>query len=291
MANVQFGTVVGLRRFRGLYEGSDTLRAGMALCYNYDTTTNYLGANKAHTSTTLSAEAIEGATTADGNQNEGKFMRLEKPAAANVKFLAGLVAGPMGPKTGPSHVDMYDLNDSGACVVWSVSNVTAGDPLFVTAGLYSVDTVGDVFVGYAMETVNRSSTNGLVLMYANRSASAAAPTVNTADFTVDGGDHGKTFTNLGDTGAQVATLPAASTVPGLEVTFVVEAIQTIAITPATGDKIIFGNGSDVLADSQALTLTPGDANDYGMNITIVSNGDNWSVKSAWATGVALFVIP
>jgi len=166
MANVQHGTIVGLRKFRALYEGSDELYAGSVLCFNYDTTDNYLGVNK--------ATGLEGTTTADGYQNEGKFMRLEKPATDNLKFIAGLTAkdGRSGTE-GPMHVDLYDLNDSGVVAVRSASDVTAGDAMFASAGAYTVDTVGEVFLGYAMETVDRASTNGLVLMYANRSVAAS----------------------------------------------------------------------------------------------------------------------
>lgn len=286
MSLVQFGTVVGMRKFRGYYEGTDALYEGMVLAYNSDTTTNYLGVNK--------ATGAEGTTTADGYQNEGKFMFLEKPAAGNIKFIAGVVAGDgKSGKTGPFHVNLYELNGAVMPVRMNVS-VTHGQALYVNAGSYLVTNVpGDLLIGYAMETVDRSGTAGLVLAKIDQPIPGVGNgvTAKTADFTLAAADNGKIFTNTGDTGAMVVTLPTASTVTGLKATFVIDAVQTIALSPAAGDKIVFGNGSDALADGEDLVMTPGDANDAGMNITIVSDGDNWQVVSAWATAVTLWVIP
>lgn len=286
MANVQFGTVVGMRKFRGYFQGTDDLYEGMVLCYNWDTTDNYLGVNK--------ATGAEGTTTADGYQNEGKFMYHEKPAAANIRFVSGVVAkdGKSG-TAGPYHTNLYELNGAVLPVRANVS-VTAGDALYITAGSYLVsNVVGDLLIGYAMETVDRSGTAGLVLAKIDQPQMAigGGPVAKTADFTLAANDHNKVFTNKGDTGALVVTLPVASTVPGLKATFVIEAVQTIALSPDGSDRLIFGNDADACADGEDLTLTPADANDEGMNITIMSNGVDWQVISAWAPLAAKFVIP
>lgn len=158
MSNVQFGTNVGLRKKRVYYEGSDTIYEGMALCYNQDTTDNILGWDKGNDE--------EDSTTAEGYQNEGKFLRVEKPATANLKFFAGFVcAGGWNGKTGPRWLDIYAPN--GAVVpVRGTDSHTIGEKLYIVNGDYEVTNApadASVPIGYAMETVDRSTTEGLLL--------------------------------------------------------------------------------------------------------------------------------
>ncbi len=69
---------------RVLYEGTSVIYQGMPVCYNYDTTDNIDG-----------YDAVDGAgsTTDEGHQNEGKYVRVEDPAADNLMHFAGVVAG------------------------------------------------------------------------------------------------------------------------------------------------------------------------------------------------------
>ena len=153
-----FGGNENVDKKRVYYEGSDTLYTGVALCYNQDTTDNILGYDKEN------SEA--GSTTAEGYQNEGKFLRVEKPATANLQFLAGYVAEGSNNVTGPKWVDIHVPN--GAIFgVRATDSVTIGDKMYVINGDYEVTTdltAASVHVGYAMETVDRSSTEGIILM-------------------------------------------------------------------------------------------------------------------------------
>jgi hypothetical protein len=63
--HADFGTnAQAYKKKRVKYEGTSTIRMGMPLCYNWDTTTNILGWDKGN--------SAEGTTTADGYQNEGR---------------------------------------------------------------------------------------------------------------------------------------------------------------------------------------------------------------------------
>jgi hypothetical protein len=156
---VSFGTNTNAKRKRVYYTGSGTIRQGMPLCYDYDTTTNVLGYNK--------AGSANGTTTADGSQNEGKFLRVEAPSADNAEFLAGFVAqgGEVG-KTGPRWLDIFVPNDS-IIPVWTDKSITVKDELYLEAGELTVVNATQVGmlakIGVAVETVDRSSTAGIVL--------------------------------------------------------------------------------------------------------------------------------
>jgi hypothetical protein len=150
------------------YEGSDTIYEGYALCYNQDTTDNWLGVDgsKVDFTTTASTSGLESTTTAEGYQNEGKFIRVEKPATANLQWLAGFVVGTSKGFTGPGAVDIYVPN--GAIVpVYTNKSCTIGQSLGITDGSYLLQAVtGDgtpVPCAQVMETVDRSSDNGIAL--------------------------------------------------------------------------------------------------------------------------------
>jgi len=157
MSNVDFGTnSAAVQKKRVYYEGSNAIYEGMALCYNYDTTSNILGWDKAN--------GVKGSTTADGNQNEGKFLRVEEPSVANSPFFAGVVAGPdKGGQTGPCWVNIYIPN--GAIVpVWTDKSITAKDKMYLEPGENTlVNDVQGIYVGMSLETKDRSSTAGIVL--------------------------------------------------------------------------------------------------------------------------------
>ena len=81
-------------------------------------------------------------------------------------------------------------------------------------------------------------------LYPSISPKSAPIVTKTADYTVTAADFGSIFTNTGDTGAQVLTLPSAATVANKGIRVASLAAQTITLTPATGEKI-FLNGSGV----------------------------------------------
>jgi len=84
----------------------------MPVCYEFDATTNWLGVNGATIDFTTTASSLtEGTTTAEGYQNEGKFIRVEDPDADNIHAFAGVVAGAdHAGKTGPRKIDIYIPN-------------------------------------------------------------------------------------------------------------------------------------------------------------------------------------
>lgn len=150
------------RRITVYYEGTSTIREGMPLCYNFDTTTNWLGVESIDFTSTAST-ITESTTTAEGYQNEGKFIRVEDPATANLKYLAGFVAGAdHDGEDGPKALDIYIPN--GAIVpVRTDASTTVGATALGIADGETLCISGGTSVALAWETVDRSSTNGIVL--------------------------------------------------------------------------------------------------------------------------------
>lgn len=154
MALPQMGTNSEALRKWVYFEGTDTIREGMPVCYNFDTTDNILG---------WSGSAASG-TTPEGSQNEGKFMRVELATEANMVFFAGVVAGSAkAGLAGPCWLDIYVANGAIVPVRTSANCVVGATSLGLTSGAAALEAGGDVPVGVAMETVDRSGTNGIVL--------------------------------------------------------------------------------------------------------------------------------
>jgi len=93
------------------YFGASTIYEGMPVCYD-NSTTNWLGVDGSSVDFTTTASSItEGTTTADGYQNEGKFIRVENVNADNISLFAGVVAGAdHAGETGPRALDIYIPN-------------------------------------------------------------------------------------------------------------------------------------------------------------------------------------
>lgn len=103
MSLVQFGTnIASIRKktvnFYNRSGSAVTVYEGMPVCYLFDTTNNILGINK--------ETNVKGATTAEGYQNEGKFMLVELPYTDNLLWFAGVVAA--GPWVGKSVATLAD---------------------------------------------------------------------------------------------------------------------------------------------------------------------------------------
>lgn len=146
---------------RVYYEGSDTVYEGMALCYNSDTTDNWTGYEY--------ADSAETGTTAEGNQNEGKYIRVEKPANDNLLFFAGVVAGTEKTgQSGPCELDIYIPNGAVVPVRSSIQTYEGESVLAILAGDYEFQTSTygsnrSVACAIAMEDNDCSSTEGLCL--------------------------------------------------------------------------------------------------------------------------------
>lgn len=159
----QFGTSSNARRKRVYYSGTSTIREGMPLCYNYDTLNNILGYDKGAGGDVTSQTTPE--TTADGNQNEGKFMEVENVSVTNKAFFAGVVAGTSYDGiTGPKWLDIYEAN-SAIVPVRTDKSITALDKLYLEAGESTLvnDSTALPCVAVAVETVDRGSIAGIVL--------------------------------------------------------------------------------------------------------------------------------
>ena len=146
------------KRVTVYYEGTNTVYEGMLLHYNHDTTANWSGVDR--------LDGSESATTTEGSQNEGRWIRVEEPSDANRRLPAGVVAkgsGGIG-AIGPSLVDIYVLN--GATVpVYTDKSVTINEKAYMEVGQNTVinSAVGNgPCIGYFVETIDRS-TAGLAL--------------------------------------------------------------------------------------------------------------------------------
>jgi len=172
MANVIFGTNIdSLRKARVYYKDSSTIYEGMPVCYEYNATTNVLGYSKSEGGEDARTQTSR-TVTAEGYQNEGKFLRVENPATANLNWFAGVVAagGYVG-KIGPKWVDIYEPNGAIVPVRTNANCSVGATTLGIGDGLqyFAVSTGDDdpMPVAVAEETVDRSGTTGLVLAKIN----------------------------------------------------------------------------------------------------------------------------
>jgi len=161
---VSFGTNTNAQRKRVYYTESSTIYEGMPVNYEFDATTNVLGINKNGNTA--------GSTTAEGYQNEGKFLRVENPDADNLPAFAGVVAtGSNVGSIGPAWIDIFIPN--GAIVpVRTDLNCTVGRTILAVESASQELTVplaaaNAIPVAIALETVDRSSTSGICLAKLN----------------------------------------------------------------------------------------------------------------------------
>lgn len=111
--SVTYGLDPKSKRISVYYTESSTIYEGMPVCYEFDATTNWLGVDgsKIDFTTTASTASLESTSTAEGYQNEGKFIRVEDPDDDNIHAFAGVVAGGdhVG-QAGPRAIDIYVPN-------------------------------------------------------------------------------------------------------------------------------------------------------------------------------------
>lgn len=131
---------------RVFYTGTDTIEEGMVVCYDYNAT-----------------EDLDGVTVAEGDGNPSRWTKVEKADANNIDFFAGVVfSSSYAGKAGPRWIDIFTPN--GAIVpVRASASITNGDLLYINAADYTMNKTPGTLVGRAVETVDRSVTNGLVL--------------------------------------------------------------------------------------------------------------------------------
>lgn len=161
----QFGTNPIARRQRVYYTETSSIFEGMPVCFEFDATTNVLGYDKGAGGNVDSQDTPT--TTAEGNQNEGKFLRVEDPDADNIHAFAGVIAGTSeAGKVGPRWVDIFIPN--GAIVpVRSDQNCTVGRTILAVhtaeQHLTSPYEQSGRAVAIAWETKDTATTTGIVL--------------------------------------------------------------------------------------------------------------------------------
>jgi len=115
-------------RIRVYFEGETTIYEGMPVCYNYDTTDNWFGGSVSN------GEVSATTTTAEGSQNEGKYIRVELPSSSNLNSFAGVVAkGGWCGTTGPKSIDIYIPNGAIVPVRCDVDTTTGRTILCIQA--------------------------------------------------------------------------------------------------------------------------------------------------------------
>lgn len=143
-------------------EVSTLIYEGMPVCYEYDATTNWFGG-----SVNDAGEVTATTTTAEGGQNEGKYIYVKIPLTANFHAFAGVVAkgGWCGKTTSALKgipIDIYVPN--GAIVpVRTDASTTVG---VTVLGIANTDTEcisGGYPVGIAWESEDCSTDNAVVL--------------------------------------------------------------------------------------------------------------------------------
>ncbi|KKN51293.1 hypothetical protein LCGC14_0624010 [marine sediment metagenome] len=166
MAFSQFGTNANARKKRVYYTEGSTIYEGMPVCYEFDATANVLDYDKGAGGDR--ACQTSPTTTAEGNQNEGKFMRVEDPDTGNIQFFAGVVAGSSyAGLVGPRWLDIYIPN--GAIVpVRADVQCTVGRTILAVESASQELTVPLAAnqarpVAIAAETTDLSSVSGLTL--------------------------------------------------------------------------------------------------------------------------------
>lgn len=159
-------------RIRLYYTESSTIYEGMPVCYEFNATTNWFGGSvNVDPASGTAGEITATTTTAEGSQNEGKYIRIEDPDADNVGFFAGVVAkGSWCGKVGPRLLDVYVPNGAVVPVRSYISSTTGVNALALMSGTQYLGNLNagnsngtGRFVAVAMETVDRSSTAGLCL--------------------------------------------------------------------------------------------------------------------------------
>lgn len=174
MSNVMgYGLDTRAVRKRVLFQNTNssaavTIYEGMPFCYQFDTTNNVSGWDKENDA--------EGTTTAEGYHNEGKFLIVDLPDSDNIHAFAGVVAsggwcGKTVADDGELWLDVYIPN--GAVVpVRTDLDCTVGRTILAVESASQELTVPLAAstarpVAIAEETVDRSSTSGIVLARLN----------------------------------------------------------------------------------------------------------------------------
>ena len=100
----------------------------------------------------------------------------------------------------------------------------------------------------------------------------------TADYTVTRADFGKTFTNRGDAGAIVFTLPSPAGCNGNWVDFMCVVDEDLSVTGSAGEQLVFHNNAT--GDTYTLGQT---GEQIGNSVRAQSDGTSWLIRPNMAT--------
>ena len=143
---------------------TDSVRVGDLVCYNSDLAADWRELTSARASGDLNGSGVT--AYAEGSQTyNARFLIVEKPATANLHAFAGVVAD-LGPERGADGDTLSIFVPKVGAVVPVVSNLSCtvdSTVLTVANGAYEATSAG-YQIGIAAETVDRSSTDGLVWM-------------------------------------------------------------------------------------------------------------------------------
>lgn len=141
---------------------TDTVVVGSLVCYNWDVSSDVEERTTNPATAHFGSDGNE-TTYAEGAQAyTGRMLTVEKPATGNLAFFAGVVHS-LGPLYGADGDTIEIAVPNGAVVpVRCNINCTAGTTVVTVANASYNGYYGGKPIGIAMETVDRSSTAGLV---------------------------------------------------------------------------------------------------------------------------------
>ena len=143
---------------------TDKVRVGDLVCYNSDLAANWQEKTSARAANDLNGSGVT--TYAEGSQTfNARFLVVEKPATANLHAFAGVVAE-LGPERGGDGdtISVFVPKVGAVVPVYTDQSVTVDSSVLTVAnGSYMATAAGNP-IGVAVETIDRSSPNGLAWM-------------------------------------------------------------------------------------------------------------------------------
>ena len=219
------------------FTGSDALRAGYAVCYDRD---NATATNASGTTLTLAYESY------------ARHRFVEKPSTSNVRWFAGIVTQDYPANSNGQYINIVVPTNS-IVNLFSAANATANTTkLSVTPGAYTFGAGTGPIVAEAVQTVDRSSTNGLcqAIMY-------GVPT--------DGVEYGA---------------DATTSIPSQSIWSKVPSVADLKRDPSAGiwvDTRLGSNGFTSYSDSNAIISRTTD----GHGFTLFASADNDECGIVW----------
>lgn len=147
---------------------TDTLKGGQLVCYNYDSVKDW----EENTKTVNRFSNAEVAFAEGAQDFTARYLEVEKPASGNLNHFAGIVDPEYDGAVNGDIVEVAIPVEGAVAAVYTDLSVTNGATILaVNSGSYSAtnplyggSSTPSKVIGIALETIDRSSTNGLVWM-------------------------------------------------------------------------------------------------------------------------------